>query len=62
MGVIWVWPADERVVAWWREAYGDLVAKAGGGGPTAMAVTVRWARAEVEYAEQHHTAPRKGAR
>ena len=59
-GVVLVPGHDEAVVAWWRRSYADLVASARCGAPTALAVTLRWARAEVEYARAHGTEPERG--
>lgn len=58
--VVHLYPGDDPVRAWWTKNYRHLVAQAGGGAATALGVTSRWARAEVEYARQHGVEPRVG--
>ncbi|MCW2857876.1 MAG: hypothetical protein JWR52_3491 [Marmoricola sp.] len=57
-GVILLLEDDHPIVTHWRRHYAALVAKARGGAPTAMNVTLRWARAEVEYAQARGIEPR----
>lgn len=48
------------IMAWWRDQYAPLVAKARTGGPTALHITLIWATAEVEYALAHNAQPEVG--
>lgn len=59
-GVIPVVPDSDPVLRWWREQYSHVVARAGRGGPTALAVTTQWAKDEVEYARAHGVEPEVG--
>ena len=59
-GVVLVPGHDEEVVAWWRRSYAALVASARYGAPTALAITNRWARAEVEWASARGVEPQVG--
>ncbi len=54
-------PPDSPVVQHWQRSYADLVANARYGAPTALAITLRWARAEVEWADLHGSEPKIGA-
>ena len=53
-------PPDSPVVKHWQRSYADLVASARDGAPTALAITFRWARAEVEWAAARGVEPERG--
>lgn len=59
-GVIHLLPADDPIRMWWDQHYRPLVEEARAGAPTALSHTLRWARAEVEYAQAHGVKPQVG--
>lgn len=59
-GVVLFTADADPVVRHWRKHYARLVATAQKGAPTALAVTMRWSRAEVAFAVKQGIDPVPG--